>query len=98
MQTVLIHSYSSVVLDVIKGVSERGLRIKVITTEGMPSKTSDIVQARCNELGIECQVIYDTAVAISMPMIDSVLVGCEAVLANGGIVNKVGTYGIALIA
>ena len=33
-----------------------------------------------------------------MPMIDSVLVGCEAVLANGGIVNKVGTYGVALIA
>ena len=42
--------------------------------------------------------MYDTAVAISMPMVDSVLVGCEAVLANGGIVNKVGTYGCALIA
>lgn len=96
--TILVHSYSSVVLDVIQGVSERGLRIKVITTEGMPSRTSAIVQEKCDRLGIECTQIYDTAVAISMPMIDSVLVGCEAVLANGGIVNKVGTYGIALIA
>ena len=38
-QTVLVHSYSSVVLDVIRGVIERGNRIKVITTEGMPSHT-----------------------------------------------------------
>ena len=96
--TILVHSYSSIVLDVIQGVSERGLRIKVITTEGMPSRTSAIVQEKCDKLGIECTQIYDTAVAISMPMIDSVLVGCEAVLANGGIVNKVGTYGVALIA
>ena len=33
-----------------------------------------------------------------MPMVDCVAIGCEAVLANGGIVNKIGTYGIALIA
>ena len=97
-QTVLVHSYSSVVLDVIQGVSERGLRIKVITTEGMPSHTSEIVREKCAQFGVECEQIYDTAVAISMPMVDCVLVGCEAVLANGGIVNKVGTYGIALIA
>ena len=94
----MIHSYSRTVLDVIQSVSERGHRIKVITTEGMPSKTSAIVEAKCKELGIECHTIYDTAVAISMPMVDCVLVGCEAVLANGGIVNKVGTYGVALIA
>ena len=82
----------------IQGVCERGLRIKVITTEGMPSRTSEIVKNKCEQLGVECQIIYDTGVAISMPMVDCVLVGCEAVLANGGIVNKVGTYGIALIA
>lgn len=33
-----------------------------------------------------------------MPNVDCVLVGCEAVLANGGIVNKVGTYSVSLIA
>ena len=98
LQTVLIHSYSSTVLDVIRSVSERGTRIKVITTEGQPSNTSEIVKQACEELGIECQVIYDTAVAISMQMVDCVMVGCEAVLANGGVVNKVGTYGISLIA
>mmetsp|Transcript_40307 Transcript_40307/g.52784 ORF Transcript_40307/g.52784 Transcript_40307/m.52784 type:complete len:111 (-) Transcript_40307:169-501(-) len=52
--TVLIHSYSSIVLDVIKSVTERGLYIKVITTEGMPSRTSQIVQEKCDQMGVEC--------------------------------------------
>ncbi len=33
-----------------------------------------------------------------MPDVDCVLIGCEAVLANGGIVNKVGTFSVSLIA
>jgi translation initiation factor eIF-2B subunit alpha len=33
-----------------------------------------------------------------MPKVDVVFVGCEAVLANGGIVNKIGTYSVGLIA
>ena len=56
------------------------------------------MREKCEDMGIECQEIYDTAVAISMPMVDCVCIGCEAVLANGGIVNKIGTYGISLIA
>ena len=64
----------------------------------MPSRTSEIVRQRCEQIGVECQEIYDTSVAIAMPGVDCVMVGCEAVLANGGIVNKVGTYGTALIA
>lgn len=47
---------------------------------------------------MECKIIPDSAVAIHMPDVDCVLIGCEAVLANGGIVNKVGTYSVALIA
>jgi translation initiation factor 2B subunit (eIF-2B alpha/beta/delta family) len=43
-------------------------------------------------------VIYDSAVPIYMPKVDVVFVGCEAVLANGGIINKIGTYSVALIA
>ena len=33
-----------------------------------------------------------------MEKVDSVLVGAEAVVENGGIINKVGTYTIALVA
>ena len=96
--TILIHSYSRVVLNVIQHACERGLKLKVITTEAQPSHTSKQVADACEKMGIECQEIYDTAVAVSMPLIDCVCIGCEAVLANGGIINKIGTYGISLIA
>jgi translation initiation factor eIF-2B subunit alpha len=33
-----------------------------------------------------------------MPKVDCVFVGCEAVLENGGIMNKVGTFTLALCA
>ena len=77
--------------------------MQIIATESRPveqdSKTNgEKVQRKCKELQLECIVIPDSAVAIHMPSVDCVLVGCEAVLANGGIVNKIGTYSVALIA
>jgi translation initiation factor eIF-2B subunit alpha len=94
----LVHSQSSVVLDVLKTTSARGLKISVITTVGQPSNTGDSVRQFCDDLSIPCELIYDSAVPIYMPKVDAVFVGCEAVLSNGGIVNKVGTYSVALIA
>mmetsp|Transcript_33669 Transcript_33669/g.24329 ORF Transcript_33669/g.24329 Transcript_33669/m.24329 type:complete len:168 (+) Transcript_33669:299-802(+) len=96
--TVLIHSLSSVVLDVLKHTLKRGIRIKVITTEAAPSNTGQHVAKFCQEIGVDCQVIFDSAVAATMPAVDCILFGCEAVLANGGIINKIGTLSVALIA
>lgn len=93
-----MHSYSSVVVDLLLHASERGLKLNVITTESQPSNTGALVAEKCKEMGMPCQVIYDSAVAISMSKVDCVCIGCEAVLANGGIVNKIGTYNVALIA
>ena len=100
----MIHSYSSVVLDVLQSLAvERGLNIQIITTEARPTPEGLMnngarVAARCAELDLECKVIPDSAVGIFMPEVDCVFVGCEAVLANGGIVNKIGTYSVSLIA
>lgn len=79
------------------------MNVEIITTEARPTKdkmqtNGQRVADRCKELDLECKIIPDSAVAIHMPDVDCVLIGCEAVLANGGIVNKVGTYSVALIA
>jgi translation initiation factor eIF-2B subunit alpha len=99
----MIHSLSTVVLDVLESLSERGLNVDIITTEARPSHSDSRtngqqVKDRCDELDLKCEVIPDSAVAIHMASVDCVLVGCEAVLSNGGIVNQVGTYSVALIA
>ena len=38
---------------------------------------------------IDCRIIYDSEAAYIMETIDLVLVGAEAVVKNGGIINKV---------
>jgi len=40
----------------------------------------------------------DSAVAYIMDKVDLVLVGAEGIVENGGIVNKIGTYQISLVA
>jgi len=47
---------------------------------------------------IPCTIILDSAVAYAMDKIDMVMVGCEAVVESGGIVNAIGSCQIAMIA
>ena len=41
---------------------------------------------------VPVKLISDAAIALAMQSVDCIFVGCEAVVENGGIVNKVGTY------
>ena len=56
------------------------------------------MKAQLEENHIPAKVICDAAIAVAMANVDCVFVGCEAVVENGGIVNKVGTYTVALCA
>lgn len=44
------------------------------------------------------QVISDSAVAFYMGKVDMVLVGAQGVVENGGILNKMGTLQVAIVA
>jgi translation initiation factor eIF-2B subunit alpha len=50
------------------------------------------------QAGVPVTVVLDAAAAYVMERVDLVLVGAEGVVENGGIVNKLGTYGLALAA
>lgn len=49
-------------------------------------------------MGIPCKLVHDAAIGLCMGEIDCVFVGADCVLENGGIVNRIGTYTIALCA
>lgn len=96
--TILTHSKSRVVLQVLKEAAEAKKRFSVYVTESLPNKsgrdTADVLSA----CGIPTTVILDAAVGYVMEKVDMVLVGAEGVVESGGIINKVGTYTIALSA
>lgn len=49
-------------------------------------------------MGIPCTVVLDSAVSYVMDKVDFVLVGSEAVVESGGLINAVGSNQIATIA
>jgi translation initiation factor eIF-2B subunit alpha len=49
-------------------------------------------------VGIPCTMVLDSAVAYVMDKVDFVLVGSEAVVESGGLINAVGSNQMAIIA
>ena len=47
---------------------------------------------------IPAALIADAAVGFTMEGVDMVLVGAEGVVRNGGLINQIGTYPIAVMA
>ena len=96
-----MHGYSSVVMHVMIKAVQRGVRFNVIVTEGGGSgsgSSSQSVKETLEQSNIPTKLIQNAAVATVMSKVDCIFVGCEAVLENGGIVNKVGTFTVALCA
>ncbi|KAJ3987304.1 hypothetical protein F5890DRAFT_1405404 [Lentinula detonsa] len=95
--SILTHSYSRVVLQTLL-LAHKRKRISVFVTEarprGMGIKTAEMLTAA----GIPCTVVLDSAVAYAIDKVDFVLMGSEAVVESGGLVNAVGSNQIAIIA
>ncbi|KAF9480138.1 nagb/rpia/CoA transferase-like protein [Pholiota conissans] len=95
--SILTHSYSRVVMQTLL-LAHKHKRISVFVTEARPRglgiKTAEALTAA----GVPSTVILDSAVAYVMDKVDFVLVGSEAVVESGGLVNAVGSNQIAIIA
>lgn len=95
---VLTHGHSRVVLAILQRAVAQGSHFSVVVAEGRPDGTGITMAKALDEMGIPVTLVLDSGVAYVMERVDMVLTGAEAVVENGGIVNKLGTYGIALAA
>lgn len=96
--TIFVHSYSGTLLAILRRAWENGRRFQVIGTESRPYGEGRALAAELVQLGVPYTLIIDAAFGSYLPRADKVLVGVDAILADGGIVNKIGTYPIALTA
>jgi translation initiation factor 2B subunit (eIF-2B alpha/beta/delta family) len=90
---VVTHSYSSTVL----GVLEHARGIEVICTESRPLAEGLHTARALGEKGIRVRLVTDFAALSLVGESDLVMVGADAVTLKG-VVNKIGTYGLALAA
>jgi len=94
---VLTHANSNVVRELLLRASETK-NFSVVVTEGRPECTGYVLAKKLQEHSIPVSLVLDSGVGAIMDKVDVVVVGAEGVLENGGIVNKLGTYQIALVA
>jgi len=95
---VLTIGWSRVVHTVLTAAAARNKRFNVVCTVSNPGSTGRITAERLRPHNIPVRLIEDSAVGHVMEEIDIVLVGAEAVAENGGVINKIGTYGASIVA
>lgn len=94
---ILTHSSSRVVTKALLH-AHKTKRISVYVTEARPRGLGLKTHAALTAAGIPCTVVLDSAVAYVMDQVDFVLVGSEAVVESGGLINAVGSNQMAIIA
>ncbi|MGB1548256.1 MAG: translation initiation factor eIF-2B, partial [Alphaproteobacteria bacterium] len=95
-RTILTHSLSSTVLYVLHDLKARGLR--AIVTESRPLFEGHALAKRLSEWAVPTTLITDAEIGLFIHEADAVLVGADTVLKNGDVINKAGTYPLALAA
>uniref|UniRef100_A0A1B6FR79 Translation initiation factor eIF2B subunit alpha n=1 Tax=Cuerna arida TaxID=1464854 RepID=A0A1B6FR79_9HEMI len=95
---ILCHSRSRVVLETMKKAKASNVRFEVFVTSSFPDCSGEEMAKDLNEAGIPCTVILDSAMGYVMEQVDMVMVGAEGVAESGGIINKIGSYTMAICA
>ncbi|MEM4367006.1 MAG: S-methyl-5-thioribose-1-phosphate isomerase [Candidatus Anstonellales archaeon] len=95
---VLTHCHSSTVTSIFKEAYRQGKNFRVVATETRPKFQGRITAKELTAEGIHTTLVVDNAAHLYLRKADLVLVGADAINSAGSLVNKIGTYPIALIA
>ncbi|XP_067293698.1 translation initiation factor eIF-2B subunit alpha [Pseudorasbora parva] len=93
---ILTHSSSRVVLKVLENAAADNKRFRVYVTESQPDSAGELMAEKLRKLNIPVTVVLDAAVGYIMEKVDLVIVGAEGVVESGGVINKIGTYQMAV--
>lgn len=96
--TVMTHCHSTVVTSVIVTAHKMGKVSKVYVKETRPALQGLITAKVLADEGLDVVLIPDSTVRYYMKKVDKVVVGADTVVANGAVVNKIGTSLVALAA
>ncbi len=95
---VMTHCHSSAAAAVLAEAHRAGKVDRVYVKETRPRLQGLIAARVLADAGLDVILIPDSAVRYFMKDVDRVIVGADAVAANGAVVNKVGTSVVALAA
>ena len=94
----MTHCHSTDALACVEAALEDGKEIEAIVKETRPRKQGHIAARQLREWGVPVTLIVDNAARRYLDRADHVLVGADSIAADGSVVNKVGTSGLAVTA
>ncbi|MFC4543982.1 ribose 1,5-bisphosphate isomerase [Halosolutus amylolyticus] len=93
---VMTHCHSTDALSCIEAALDAGKHVEAIVKETRPRKQGHITARQLREWGVPVTLIVDNAARRYLDDADHVLVGADSIAADGGVINKIGTSGLAV--
>ena len=94
--TVMTHCHSTDALSCVETALEQGKEISAIVKETRPRKQGHITAEQLREWGVPVTLVVDNAARRYLDDADHVLVGADSIAADGSVINKIGTSGLAV--
>ncbi len=96
--TIYTFTLSETTLRALQEARKQGKVFRVLVTESRPNRDGLVTTRELAELGVDVEVTIDAAMGELVRRADLMLLGAEAIMADGSAVCKVGTYPSALLA
>jgi translation initiation factor eIF-2B subunit delta len=96
--TITTLTYSTTVVDALKFLDERKRLKSVYILESRPLNEGAKTAEALAEAGIETTMVVDAMAAQMAARSDAVMFGADVIFADGGVLNKVGSYPLAMAA
>jgi len=94
--TVMTHCHSTDALACVEAAVSDGKHIEAIVKETRPRQQGHITASDLRELGVPVTLVVDNAARRYLDDTDHVLVGADSIAADGSVINKIGTSGLAV--
>ncbi|MCX7611857.1 MAG: hypothetical protein N2043_09755, partial [Ignavibacterium sp.] len=91
-------SFSKTILDVVKIVAKEKKKLKVFVLESRPVFEGRKLASELCKINVDVTLIVDALMCYAVKNSDTVLVGADQILKNGNVVNKIGSYPLAICA
>ena len=95
---VMTHCHSTDVLACIETAREQGKELEAVVKETRPRKQGHLTAEQLREWDVPVTMIVDSAATRFIDDVDHVFVGADSIRADGSVINKIGTRGLALLA
>ncbi|MFC7232778.1 ribose 1,5-bisphosphate isomerase [Saliphagus sp. GCM10025308] len=93
---VMTHCHSTDALACVEAAIEDGKHIEAIVKETRPRLQGHITASELRSMGVPVTLIVDNAARRYLDEADHVLVGADSIAADGSVINKIGTSGLAV--